>query len=227
VNPSPDCTAKVIAVAQPVDVDRVLDAATEIVVYDGFESATLRAIASKAGVSEHEILELFHSRDQLFVTMLNREYAGIFRVIADHMDRDPLGGRLSHIYRHTIGAVHERPLARALYLTDPIALNSIMRAANGFDYMPRLGVRAGFIDMMKDAGMVRHDVDSASLASVIASVLAGVALTAPHEELDRVIQGLAVMLERSADTDATDTTPGKLVFLSFATTLVDDSEPDD
>lgn len=207
--------------AQPVDVERVLDAATEIVINDGFESANLRSIATRAGVTEKHMLELFGSSGQLFVSMLNREYAGIFRVIVDHMDRDPLGGLLSHIYRHTIGAVHERPLARTLYLTDPVALNTIMRAAYGFDYMPQLGVRADFIDRMKDAGMVRHDIDSASLSAVLASIVAGASLMAPHEELDHIIQGTAVMLERSADTDARDTTPGKLAFLKYASELGD------
>lgn len=205
-----------------VDADAVLDAATKIVLDDGFESANLRAIAAKARITEEELLQLFSSTGQLFAAMLNREYSGIFRVIVDHMDRDPLGGLLSHIYRHTIGAVHERPLARALYLTDPIALNTIIRAAYGFDYMPQMGVRAEFIDMMKDAGMVRNDIDSASLSAVLASVVAGVSLTSPHEELDRIIQGLAVMLERSADTDACDTTPGKLAFLRYASSLVNE-----
>jgi len=205
-----------------VDADAVLDAATKIVLDDGFESANLRAIAAKARITEEELLQLFSSTGQLFAAMLNREYSGIFRVIVDHMDRDPLGGLLSHIYRHTIGAVHERPLARALYLTDPIALNTIIRAAYGFDYMPQMGVRAEFIDMMKDAGMVRNDIDSASLSAVLASVVAGASLTSPHEELDRIIQGLAVMLERSADTDACDTTPGKLAFLRYASSLVNE-----
>ena len=113
--------------AQPVDVEPVLDAAAEIVVDDGFESANLRRIAARAGITEEQLLEVFHSPGQLFVSLFNREYSGIFRMIVDHMDRDPLGGLLSHIYRHTLGAVHERPLARALYLTDPIALNTIMR----------------------------------------------------------------------------------------------------
>jgi len=205
-----------------VDADAVLDAATKIVLDDGFESASLRAIAAKARITEEELLQLFSSTGQLFAAMLNREYSGIFRVIVDHMDRDPLGGLLSHIYRHTIGAVHERPLARALYLTDPIALNTIIRAAYGFDYMPQMGVRAEFIDMMKDAGMVRNDIDSASLSAVLASVVAGASLTSPHEELDRIIQGLTVMLERSADTDACDTTPGKLAFLRYASSLVNE-----
>ena len=186
---------------------------------DGFESANLRAIAAKARITEEELLELFSSAGQLFVAMLNREFHGIFTVIIDHMDRDPLGGLLSHIYRHTIGAVHERPLASALYLTDPVALNTIMRAAHGFDYMPYLGPSAEFIDMMKDAGMVRHDIDSASLSALLASVVAGASLTAPHEELDRIVNGLSVILERAADTDVLDTAPGKRAFLEYASGL--------
>lgn len=203
--------------AQPVDVDRVLDAASAIVLNDGFESASLREIAARARITDTELLQLFNSAGELYVSLLNREYRGMFRVVIDHVDRDPQGGKLSHIYRHTIGAIHERPLARALYLTDPVALNSIMRGAYGFEYMPRLGVRSSFIDRMKDAGMVRHDFDSTSLSAVITAVSAGAALTAPHEELDHLINGLAVMLERSADTDAVDTSPGKSAFVEYAT----------
>lgn len=210
--------------AKLVDVDRVLDAATAIVLEDGFESANLRAIAAKARITEEELLSLFSSVGQLFVAMLNREYEGIFHVIIDHMDRDPLGGRLSHIYRHTIGAIHERPLARALYLTDPVALNTIMRAAYGFDYMPEMGPRAEFIDMMKDAGMVRHDIDSGSLAALLAAVVAGASLTAPHEELDRIVNGLMVLLERSVDTEVHDTSPGKHAFLQYATGLTGNND---
>jgi AcrR family transcriptional regulator len=206
-------------VAQPVDVDAVLDAASAIVLSDGFESANLRAIAARADITDEQLVELFPSAGQLFVAMLNREYAAMFRVIIDHMDRDPLGGRLSHIYRHTLGAVHERPLARLLYLTDPVALNTIMREAYGFDYMPRLGPRAEFIDMMKEVGMVRRDVDSASMSALITAVSAGAALTAPHDQLDHLVGGLATVLERSADTDAVDTAPGKTAFIEYATGL--------
>ena len=205
--------------AQPVDVEPVLDAAAAIVLEDGFEAANLRRVADRAGITEEQLLEVFHSSGQLFVSLLNREYAGIFRVIVDHMDRDPRGGLLSRIYRHTLGAVHERPLARALYLTDPIALNTILREAYGFEYMPRLGVRAEFIDMMKRAGMVRHDIDSASLSALITAVAAGAALTAPHEELDQLIDGLAVVLERAADADVVDTAPGKTAFVEYAAGL--------
>jgi AcrR family transcriptional regulator len=211
-------------VAHSVDVEPVLDAAAEIVLEDGFDAANLRRIADRAGITEEQLLQLFHSPGQLFVSLLNREYAGIFRVIVDHMDRDPRGGMLSRIYRHTLGAVHERPLARTLYLTDPVALNSILREAYGFDYMPRLGVRAEFIDMMKAAGMVRDDIDSASLSALITAVAAGAALTAPHDELDPLIDGLVTVLERAADTDAVDTSPGKAAFVDYAAGLAGPGE---
>ena len=205
--------------ARPADLDAVLDAASAIILKDGFESAGLRTIAAHARITEEELLQLFSSPGQLFVSMLNREYGRMYRVIVDHVDRDPLGGLLSHIYRHTISAVYERPLAKLLYLTDPVALNTILREAYGFDYMPRFGVRAEFIDLMKEAGMVRHDIDSPSLSAVITAVSAGAALTAPHEELDHLINGLGVLLERSADTDAVDTTRGKTTFVEYATRL--------
>jgi AcrR family transcriptional regulator len=208
-------------VAYPVDVDTVLDVAAQIVLNDGFGAANLREIAARAQVSEDQLLELFSSPGQLFVSMLNREYRNVFHRIVDHMDRDPRGGLLSHIYRHTIGAIHESPLARSLYLTDPSALNTIMREAYGFDYMPELGVRAEFIDMMKDAGMVRHDIDSHSLSSVISALSAGASLLAPHEELDHLIDGLALLLARGADMDVTDTSPGKRAFLEYAAGLAD------
>jgi AcrR family transcriptional regulator len=208
-------------VAYPVDVDTVLDAAASIVLNDGFHAANLDEIAARSGVDKDELMRLFNSPGQLFVSMLNREYRNVFHRIIDHMDRDPRGGLLSHIYRHTIGAIHESPLARALYLTDPTALNAIMREAYGFDYMPTLGVRSEFIDMMKDAGMVRHDIDSESLSAVISSVSAGAALLAPHEELDHLINGLAVILARAADMDVVDTSPGKRAFLEYASGLAD------
>ncbi|MFC5501057.1 TetR/AcrR family transcriptional regulator [Lysinimonas soli] len=208
---------KATAVASPSDVDRVLDTASAIVLDDGFESASMREIAARARITEGELLQLFASPGELFVGLVNREYRGIFRAVIDHIERDPQGGKLSRIYRHTIGAVHERPLARALYLTDPSALNSIMRGAYGFDFMPRLGIGDGFIDRMKKVGMVRHDVDSPSLSAVITTVAAGTALTAPHEELDQLVNGLVMLLERSVDTDAVDTGPGKAAFIEYAT----------
>lgn len=212
---------------RPIDIDDVLDAAADMFVNDGFDAMSLRSIARHLDVDEAQITDLYQSLESLLVGMLNREYAAMFHAIVDDIERDPLGGRLSRIYRYVLSAVYERPLARSLYLMDRDGLHRIMRATHGFAYIPQLSVRAEFIDRMKDAGAVRPDSDSAAVSAVISAVSAGTALLAPDQPLSDVVDGLALLLERAVDTEATDTTRGKAEFFAYATSLTGNgAEPD-
>jgi AcrR family transcriptional regulator len=199
--------------------DGLLDAAAHLVVEDGFDAVSISQIALVAEVSDDELLSHFGSLEDLLVAMLNREFSRLWTDILDHIERDPRGGLLSHIYRHTLSGVYERPLVRALYLADRDGLNTIMRATHGFAYVPELGVRSEFIERMKDAGMVRADVDAASLSAVLSAVSAGAALTAPGSQLDLVNAGLFDLLSSSVDADVDDTAPGKITFVEYATSL--------
>src|SRR3954469_7154502 len=112
------------------DLDAVLDAASDLLVHDGFDAITFKSVASRSGVDEAQVHALFDSTEQLLVSMLNREYSAMFRVIVDNIERDPLGGLMSRIYRYVFHAVYERPMGRTLYLMDRDGLNRIMRATN-------------------------------------------------------------------------------------------------
>lgn len=204
------------------DLDDVLDAAADCFVNDGFDAVSFRRIAATLEVDEAEIGEIFESVEQLLVSMLNREYAGMFRAIVDDIERDPLGGRLSRIYRYVLSAVYERPLARSLYLMDRDGLNRILRSTHGFAYIPQLSIRSEFIDRMKLAGAVREDVDAQAISAVISAVSAGTALLAPMQDLSEVVDGLAQLLERSVDSDDPDTSRGKAEFFAYATSLASD-----
>ncbi|MEO8262315.1 MAG: TetR/AcrR family transcriptional regulator [Pseudolysinimonas sp.] len=208
----------------PLDIDEVLDAASDMFVNDGFDAMSLRSIAGHLDIDESELTNLFESMESLLVGMLNREYTGMFHAIVDDIERDPLGGRMSRIYRYVLSAVYERPLARSLYLMDRDGLHRIMRATHGFAYIPQLSVRSDFIDRMKVAGAVRNDIDSAAVSAVIAAVSAGTALLAPDQPLSDVVDGLAVLLERGVDTDTTDTSRGKAEFFAYASSLTGDGD---
>jgi AcrR family transcriptional regulator len=199
--------------------DELLDAASRLVVEDGFDAVSISQIALQAAVSEDQVLAHFGSLEDLLVSMLNREFRALWTVILDDIERDPRGGLLSHIYRYTLSGVYERPLVRALYLADRDGLNTIMRASHGFAYVPEFGVRASFIDRMKDAGMVRADVDSGNLSAVLSAVSAGAALTAPNSQLDNVNEGLFELLSAAVDADVDDTSPGKITFVEYAMSL--------
>ena len=199
--------------------DELLDAASHLVVEDGFDAVSISQIALQAAVSEDQVLAHFGSLEDLLVSMLNREFTALWTDILDDLERDPRGGLLSHIYRYTLSGVYERPLVRALYLADRDGLNTIMRSTHGFAYVPEFGVRASFIERMKDAGMVRAEVDSGNLSAVLSAVSAGAALTAPNSQLDNVNEGLFELLSAAVDADVDDTSPGKIAFVEYAMSL--------
>lgn len=205
----------------PLDIDVALDAAADVFVNDGFDAMSFRRIASRMGADEAQLTDVFESLESLLVAMLNREYTGMFHAIVDDIERDPLGGRLSRIYRYVLSAVYERPLARSLYLMDRDGLHRIMRATHGFAYIPQFSIRAEFIDRMKDAGAVRADTDSAAVSAVISAVSAGTALLAPNQPLSDVVDGLAQLLESGVDTTDPDTSRGKAEFFAYASSLAD------
>jgi AcrR family transcriptional regulator len=199
---------------------RVLDVAADIVAGGGFDTLTITSLAKAAGVSPDAILEQFGSLREALVVMLNREFTGIYVSMVDNIERDPEGGRLSRIYYYTLSAVYERPLARTLYTLDRDAMNAIMRSVHSFSYIPGVGIRAELIEAMQRVGMVRRDVDAGTVSHMLTIFSAGLALTAPHEDLDRIVRGVTDLLAQVVDEDKIiDTAPGKTAFFDWAISL--------
>jgi AcrR family transcriptional regulator len=202
------------------DAERVLDVAADIVSGGGFETLTLEGLAKASDVGIAELIELFGSLDEALVVMLNREFTSIYISLVDHVERDPRGGLLSRIYYYTLAGVYERPLARALYTVDRDAMNRIMRSANSYGYVPGVSIRAELIERMQTIGMARRDVDAGTVAHMLTTFSAGLALTAPHDDLDRIVRGVSDVLAQMVDTDVADTTLGKAAFYEWAMSLV-------
>ncbi|HEX3678484.1 MAG TPA: TetR/AcrR family transcriptional regulator [Galbitalea sp.] len=199
---------------------RVLDVAADIVANGGFDTLTVESLAQAADISPELLIEHFGSLQEALVLMLNREFTGIYVSMVDHIERDPDGGRLSRIYYYTLSAVYERPLARTLYTVDRDAMNAIMRSANSFKYIPGVGIRADLIETMQRAGMVRRDVDAGTVSHMLTIFSAGLALTAPHDDLDRIVRGVTDLLAQVVDEEnIVDTTPGKAAFFEWAISL--------
>ncbi len=203
------------------DAERVLDVAADIVARGGYQTLTLDGLAKAADVGTAELIELFGSLDEALVVMLNREFTAIHVSLVDHVERDPRGGLLSRIYYYTLAAVYERPLARVLYTVDRDAMNNIMRSANSFGYVPGVGIRAELIERMQEIGMARRDVDAGTVSRMLTIFSAGLALTSPHEDLDRIVRGVSDLLVQVVDVvEVEDTTAGKTAFYEWAMSLV-------
>jgi len=201
------------------DVEVLIDAAADILMSDGYAAVTLASIGSRCSLSVEEVGEVFPTANDAMVAMLNREFQGMYGVIVQNIERDPRGGLLSRMYTYIFSAVYERPLAKTLYVIDPEALNSIMRNSHSFEYTPTIGIQSELVEALQRAGMVRPDVDVRVVSSVLKACSAGLALTAPHDDLGLIIDGLAMLLSRGVDNDVDDTSPGKAVFYNWATKL--------
>ncbi len=201
------------------DVDRILTAAADILMADGYDAVTVAAIAAHSGLAQAEVSELFETPGDALVAMLNREFGAMYAGIVDHIERDPRGGLLSRIYLYILAGIYERPLSKTLFVIDRDALNRIMRHSHSFRYVPQVGIRGEMIERLQEAGMVRRDIDASMISSVLSVCSAGLALTAPHDDLDLVIRGISDLLARSVDADVADTEAGKRVFYEWATSL--------
>ena len=195
--------------------DDILRIAEELVINDGVAALTIRSVAHRSGLDEDAVLAVFPAVELLMTDLLDREFDAVRRMIIDNVERDPLGGLLSRIHRYALIAVYESALTRALYLDDPDGLSRIMRSTQGMDHAPRMGLPAAFIERMKEAGMVRDDVDSVALSSVLGAIIAGAALVSPEGGIDQSTRGLTMLLERSVDAPVTDTSAGKVAYIDY------------
>ena len=204
------------------DVTAILDAAGDIIMNDGYAAVTLASIASRCGATVDEVSDMFPTANDAMVAMLNREFHGMYGLIVQNIERDPL----SRMYTYILSAVYERPLAKTLFVIDREALNAIMRNSHSYAYTPTIGIRGELIESLQAVGMVRTDLDARTVSSVLSACSAGLALTAPHDDLGLVIDGLVTLLARGVDAEVDDTTAGKRVFYDWATKLAVPREGD-
>lgn len=212
-------------ISEITDLDRILEAAGDVIVNDGYDAVSLERIAQRADIDVERIDAMFSNVGDVLVSMLNREFAAMYRGIVDHIERDEKGGLLSRIYLYTLSTIYERPLAKTLFVIDRDALNAIMRHSHSFSYVPQIGVRAEMIERLQRAGMVRPEVDARAVSHVISTYSAGIAITAPHDDLDVVIRGFCDLLSRSVDAVVSDTRPGKIVYYDWASSLTLPKDP--
>lgn len=207
------------------DLADVLDAAVDIVVNDGFESVTVGTLASRSGMDRERVLELVVTVEHALLLMLERERAEISKIVLDNVERDPLGGLLSRIFYYTLTAVYERPVHRALYLTDPESLRGLVRVLDRFELAPSIAVRIDFIQQLIDVGMIRPGTDAGLLSGMLSTFSAGLTITSPREDYDLVVKAIELVLVTMFDAAPRETSAGKNAFRTWVTTAPTLSDP--
>ncbi len=195
--------------------ERILEAASDLFAHYGYDKTTMEDIARAAGVSKGAIYLHFRGKEDLFDALIARESDILQLLIMQRLEAEPRLNIFS-LYRHSIEAALERPVMRALMISDNRVLGDFMRRMKSApQYEETMGFRTDFVQQLQQAGMIRADVDPEALSAVLMAIKFGY-LSLP-DLLDNApppeVTGAAIadMLQRAYGTEFGDSEAGRAV----------------
>jgi len=157
-------------------VDRVLDAAAELLVRWGYQRVTIDEVARHAGIGKGTVYLHFRTKDALFLTVLLRAHRHVVAAMADRMAADPAEALPARMMRSIYLDLVADPVFRPLYLGDGEILGRLAHEASATtDELARRReqvLRAQF-DLLRGAGCLRTDLDVDAQLHVFAAVGTG------------------------------------------------------
>ncbi|MBB2911754.1 AcrR family transcriptional regulator [Streptosporangium becharense] len=172
-------------------VDRVLDAAREVVLAVGVRRATLTDVARRAGLSRMTIYRRWPDVRSLVTDLMTREWV---RVAGRFADEDPVTAAVS-----VVRELRDHPLWRKIVEVDPELLLPYLLDRRGSSHEAMLALVGSAIARGQERGTVRPG-DPATLAGAVlltaqSFLLSGRTMLGPATQ-DDLDAELATLLER-------------------------------
>lgn len=180
----------------------ILKTASRLIAHYGFDKTTMEDISREAGVSKGSLYLVWSSKDELFDALLNYEMKQLLddleaRVAAQ---RDPQGGTIANLYRHTLLALRSNPLMSALYARDSRVLGDFIRRQDMNRYTSRIMLGTESVRQMQSAGLLRSDVRPEVIVYLFSTIALGfmsISSVIPASDappLEEVGEALAVLV---------------------------------
>lgn len=203
---------------------RILAAATELIVHYGYAKTTMNDISRESGVAKSTIYTRWKTKDDLLMALIARETLWYIERWLEYTEADPQGGTIAGLYRNAFRTLYECPLLMALYRQDRQILGSAL--INRFMNRPPATLRVELLRHMQSAGVVRQDIDIEAMVYVLNMMSYGflkIDEIIPAEEappFERVLDQIAVLIDRvlSPD-DGGNSEAGKQIIRQFASIL--------
>lgn len=201
---------------------RIFDAAVELFAHYGFAKTTVDEIAAHAGISKGAVYLHFRSKENLMDRLIAHEGDRLMDLIMARLDSDPRGITLFNLYRHSMLAINDSPLLKALYVRDRRVLGDYLRRVQRTP-MFHQGMMFGtdFIAHFQSAGLIRSDINPETIAYVLMATRYGIlnveeyapeTASPPIEEMAQVI---ADMIQQAFGTEAGSSEEGKQALQSL------------
>ena len=159
---------------------RILDAASTLILRYGYHKTTTEDIAKDAGVGKGTLYLHWSTREALFAALILREKVAMAEDIRQRLARDPAGATLRGLLKHAALALMHRPLLKAVLLRDTEVFGNLVQHEQSSATSTE--VLAGFtayLEVLHKQGLVRTDLSLQALAVLFSSIFIGFFLAAP------------------------------------------------
>jgi AcrR family transcriptional regulator len=154
--------------------DRILDAAAELMLRWGYNKTTIDDIVRLAGVPKGTIYLHWKTREDLFLALMNREYARLARDIQQRIASDPEGGTMQGITKHSMLATLKSPLMKAVLLRDADLMGEWMRKEYASEtYAQQMAQPLALLELYRARGVVRDDIDVRKMVYMLDAITMG------------------------------------------------------
>jgi AcrR family transcriptional regulator len=153
--------------------ERVLDAAAELLLRWGYQRVTIDEVARRAGIGKGTVYLHFPNKDALFLTVLLRAQWRTVAPLLDSVRADPAEALPSRVLRAGYLHVAADPVLRALYLGDAEVLGRLTHVAAetlGALAAERTRALRAHLALLREAGCVRTDLDLDEQVHVLQAV---------------------------------------------------------
>jgi AcrR family transcriptional regulator len=154
--------------------ERLLDAATTLLVRWGYRKTTLDDVAREAGVGKGTIYLHWKDKSDLFRAAISREQHRFNEDIKQRIAADPEGGFLHRVTTHSMLAALSNPLMAAMIKGQSDIFDGFLGPANRDVLNQLLGNADAYIVQLQQAGLIRRELPLPAITFLLIALKIGV-----------------------------------------------------
>lgn len=166
-------------VQQPLDErklreERLLEAASALLVRWGYRKTTIDDVAREAGVGKGTVYLHWKDKNELFRAALWREQQRCSIEIQQRIAADPEGGLLHRVITHSMLAALSNPLIAAIFKGKSDIFNGFLGAYDPDLLQQLIGSADAYILKLQEAGLIRSDIAAPSITYWLTALKVGI-----------------------------------------------------
>ncbi len=154
--------------------ERILDAATTLLVRWGYRKTTVDDVAREAGVGKGTIYLHWKDKNELFRAAIWREQQRFIEDAQRRIAADPEGGLLHRITVHGMIAVLSNPLMTAILRGNSDIFTGFLGTYDPDFLNQRLGNADTYIIELQHEGLIRADIPASVITYMLAALKFGI-----------------------------------------------------